>query len=364
MVATAENRPSLLIVDDVPENLAILAQLLREQYRTLAAVSGTDALEIARRRPPPDLILLDVMLPDLNGFEVCRYLKDDPATEDIPIIFLTAESDVEKEQTGLALGAVDYITKPFSPPLVLARVKTQLSLKASRDFLKDKNAFLESEVARRTEEIATIQDVTMIALGSLAETRDNETGVHIHRTQNLVRLLATKAARHPPFDKELPPQRIENLYKSAPLHDIGKVGIPDHILLKPGPLTAQEFEVMKTHTSLGALAIEAAERLLKTKATFLKNAREIAASHHEHWDGKGYPEGLKEEAIPLSGRIMALADVYDALRSERVYKPPFTHARALELMTKGSVGHFDPRLLQIFEDTASEWNRTFEDFSP
>ncbi len=273
------------------------------------------------------------------------------------VIFLTSQSDIEDEQAGLDLGAVDYITKPISPPLVLARIKTHLNLKASKDFLKDKTVFLEREVLRRTREIAMIQDVTMVALGSLAETRDNETGAHIRRTQLFMRLLADEAAKLMAFQRQLNEETIELFFKSAPLHDIGKVGIPDHILLKPGRLTPQEFEVMKTHTTLGVLAIQAAERRLGTPVTFLKHAREIAGSHHEKWDGSGYPAGISGETIPLSGRMMALADVYDALRSERVYKPAFSHEKAFDLITKDSAGHFDPRLLQIFHDTARPGTR-------
>lgn len=356
------DRPTVLIVDDVPENLSLLANLLKGLCRTLVSTSGEEAISLARRSPSPDLILLDIVMPDLDGFEVCRLLKLDPATNDIPVIFLTAYADLEDEQAGLDMGAVDYITKPFNVPLVLARVKAQLNLKAARDFLKNQNAYLEAEVNRRTKEIGRIQDVTMVALGSLAETRDSETGTHIRRTQHFVRHLAEKVRFLDDFRGELTDEVIELLYKSAPLHDIGKVGIPDRILLKPGPLTPQEFEVMKTHTTLGAKAIEEAEKAIASSGSFLRYAREIALSHHERWDGSGYPHQLQGDSIPLAGRIMALADVYDALRSERVYKKAFSHAETTSLITKSSRGRFDPRLLTIFEQTSEEWKEIYHSF--
>jgi len=356
------NRMTVLIVDDAFENLAILSALLKDTYRTQTASSGAEALELVRRTPVPDLILLDMMMPDLDGLEVCRRLKGDPKTEDIPVIFLTAQSDIQTEEAGLAIGAVDYIHKPVSPPLVLARVKTHLQMKAARDLLKGQNSVLEREVERRTHEVAAIQDVTLVAMGSLAETRDNETGTHIRRTQHFMLLLATEASKLAPFRKELPPETVELLFKSAPLHDIGKVGIPDHILLKPGKLSPEEFEIMKTHTTLGAQAIQSAESLLRNRASFLGLARDIALTHHERWDGSGYPRGISGEDIPLAGRLMALADVYDALRSERVYKPAYPHQQTVEIMSHDTQGQFDPRLFRLFLETASEWENVFTRF--
>jgi putative two-component system response regulator len=233
-------------------------------------------------------------------------LKADPLTAEIPVIFLTAKTQIEDEQMGFDVGCVDYITKPISPPIVLARVKTHLLMKDVRDFLRDQNAFLENEVERRTKEVQVVQDVTIMAMASLAETRDNETGNHIRRTQRYVRVLAEKLKSHGKFAAYLSDSMIEQLYKSAPLHDIGKVGIPDHILLKPGKLTAQEFEIMKTHTTLGRDAILAAEKLIDTPSTFLEIAREIAYGHQEKWDGSGYPQGLSGEQIPISARLMAV----------------------------------------------------------
>ena len=270
------------------------------------------------------------------------------------MIFLTAKSDAVDEEKGLGLGAVDYITKPISPPIVMARIRTHLRLKNVSDFLKDKNTFLEAEVARRTREIGEIQDVTMIALGSLAETRDNETGNHIRRTQNYIKLLAEKMQEKPQFREQLSDETIELLYKSAPLHDIGKVGIPDSILKKPAKLSPEEFEVMKTHAALGRDAILAAEKRLGSPTSFLSLAREIAWSHHERWDGAGYPRGLSGEDIPFPGRLMAIPDVYDALISERVYKRAFTHEETVRIIKQGLGAQFDPEVGLAFMRGSSQ----------
>ncbi|MBF0103395.1 MAG: two-component system response regulator [Desulfobacterales bacterium] len=341
-------RNTILVVDDVPENRALMNSILKGHYRIKVASNGKKALDIAFSDDRPDLIILDIMMPEMDGYETCSHLKNNPKTSDIPVIFLTSKSQIQDEQKGFDLGAVDYIIKPISPPIVLARVKTHLQLKKMNDFLKDKNAFLEQEILRRTKEISNIQDVTFVAMGSLAETRDNETGNHIRRTQHYLKLLATKlveSSRYRPFLSE---EYIMLLYKSAPLHDIGKVGIPDRILLKPGKLTFEEFEVMKTHTTIGRNSILAAEQLLDTQTSFLKYAHEIAYTHHEKWDGTGYPEGLSGDAIPVSGRLMALVDVYDALISKRVYKPAFPHEKAVTIIKEGSGNHFDPEVVNAF----------------
>jgi putative two-component system response regulator len=353
----------VLIVDDTPENITLMNGLLREDYRTRIATNGERALAAARLEPRPDLILLDIMMPEMDGYEVCRRLKAEAETRDIPVIFLTAKTETEDEQQGFDTGCVDYITKPVSPPIVQARVRTQLALKAAADFLKDQNAYLESEVERRTREVQVIQDVTIMAMASLAETRDNETGNHIRRTQNYVRLLALELRSDPKFAPVLDDAAIEMLYKSAPLHDIGKVGIPDAVLLKPGKLTPEEFEVMKTHTTLGRDAIASAENLIDAPSSFLRCAREIAYSHQEKWDGSGYPQGLAGENIPLSARLMAVADVYDALISRRVYKPPFTHQQAVDIVREGAGRHFDPDVVNAFLAVEGQFARIAQRFS-
>jgi putative two-component system response regulator len=358
-----DNVPTILAVDDAPVNLSLITGLLKSHYRVKVANSGEKALRIVHSDLPPDLVLLDVMMPDLDGIEVCRRLKADPRTQHIPVIFLTAMSKSEDERIGLEVGAVDYITKPISPPILLARVRTHLQLKAGQDFLKDKNAYLESEVYRRTREVQAIQDVTILTMASLAETRDNETGNHIRRTQHYVKALAIKLRDHPRFAGYFTDHVIDLLFKSAPLHDIGKVGIPDKILLKPGKLTPDEFEIMKTHTTLGRDAIEQAERQLGTPVEFLKVAKEIAYSHQEKWDGSGYPEGLAGDAIPIAARLMAVADVYDALISRRVYKPAFTHERAIELITEGRGKHFDPDIADAFLEIREEFRAIAKRFA-
>ena len=349
-------RATVLVVDDTPANLSLVTSLLKDDYKVKAANSGEKALRIVQTAPRPDLILLDIMMPEMDGYEVCRRLKADPATRDIPVVFLTAKTGVDDEKLGLELGAVDYITKPISPPIVMARVKNHLALKSSADFLRNKADFLEGEVAKRTAEVMAIQDVTIMAMASLAETRDSDTGNHIRRTQFYVKALAEKLSTHPRFAAALDERTIAMLFKSAPLHDIGKVGIPDRILLKPGKLTPEEFEIMKTHTTLGRDAIQSAEDHLGMQVEFLTLAKEIAYTHQEKWDGSGYPEGLKGEAIPLSGRLMAVADVYDALISRRVYKEGMPVEKAVNIMAEGKGTHFDPDMLDAFLEIQDQFH--------
>jgi len=341
-------KKTVLLVDDSPDNLVLMNDLLKDLYKVKVANSGEKALRIATTGQPPDVVLLDVMMPEMDGYEVCRRLKANPSTRDIPIIFLTAKSEVEDEKLGLDLGAVDYITKPISPAITLARVRNHLTLKAHADFLRDQNDFLEQEVRDRTREVVAIQDVTILAMASMAETRDSETGNHIRRTQFYVKALAERLKEHPRFSAVLTDSYINLLFKSAPLHDIGKVGIPDRILLKPGKFEPHEFEIMKTHTTLGRAAIEHAERSLGTPMAFLSIAKEIAYSHQEKWDGSGYPEGLAGEAIPVSARLMAVADVYDALISRRVYKDGMPHEKAVQIIIEGKGKHFDPDMIDAF----------------
>jgi len=355
--------PTLLVVDDTPDNLMLMTDLLKDRYRVKAANSGEKALRVLQGDTLPDLILLDVMMPGLSGHEVAQQLKRDPRTRDIPIIFLTAMAATEDEIHGLELGAVDYITKPIRPALVLARVDTQLKLKAAADFLRDHSDYLEKEVARRTLEVIAIQDVAIQAMASLAETRDNETGNHIRRTQHYIKVLAEHLRDHPRFSHFLTGDTIALLFKSAPLHDIGKIGIPDHILLKPGRYTEEEFEIMKTHTTLGRDAIQHAEDQLGMRAEFLSLAKEIAYSHQEKWDGSGYPQGLAGDDIPISARLMAVADVYDALISRRVYKAGMPHGQAVEIIRQGRGTHFDPDICDAFLDCLDQFQTIAERFA-
>jgi putative two-component system response regulator len=347
-------RATILLVDDTPDNLALMSGLLKDRYKVKVATSGERALRIAASVPAPNLILLDIMMPVMDGYEVCRRLKNDPLTMHIPVIFLTARDELSAQEQGLALGAVDYITKPVSSPIVMARVKTHLALQAADGFLRDQNEFLEREVARRTQEVTAIQDVTILAMASMAETRDSETGSHIRRTQFYVKALADRLRLHPRFAWYLTDFNIGLLFKSAPLHDIGKVGIPDSILLKPGRLEPQEFEIMKTHTTRGHDAIAHAETTLGTSDEFLSCAKSIALSHQEKWDGSGYPQGLAGDAIPIAARLMAVADVYDALISRRVYKEAMSHESAVGIIVEGWGTHFDGDMVDAFVDIQKE----------
>ena len=357
-----DTKQVVLIVDDTPDNITLLSALLKDTYKIKIATNGVKALHIASSQPSPDLILLDVMMPEMDGYETCRRLKANPVTAEIPIIFLTAKSQVSDEEMGLTLGAVDYISKPVSPPIVLARVATQLHLVRARNLLQDQNKHLESLVQDRTRKLAKMQDAIIMAMASLAETRDNETGNHIRRTQNYVAALARQLRHLPRFATELTEENIELLYKSAPLHDIGKVGIPDNILLKPGKLDVEEFEIMKKHTTYGRETILSVERYLGESNEFLRFAREITYSHQEKWDRSGYPENLSGDSIPISARLMAVADVYDALISKRVYKPAFPHQEAIDIMRKGRGSHFDPDILDVFLRISDEFNEIAQRF--
>ena len=357
------NKKIILVIDDTPDNLFLVTNLLKDLYTVKVANSGEKALQFLNETLiAPDLILLDIMMPVLNGYDVLKKIKENPKLQNIPVVFLTAKSSVEDEKLGFDLGANDYITKPISPPILLARVKTQLENKAISDFLRDKNEFLEKEIEKRTKDVVAIQNVTIFAMASLAETRDNETGNHIKRTSNYVKMLAKKLQNHPKFKAYLTDEMIDTLYKSAPLHDIGKIGIPDYILLKPGKLTLEEFEIMKTHTTLGKEAIEHAEKELGYEVDFLKTAKEIAYSHQEKYDGSGYPLGLKGDEIPISARLMSIADVYDALRSKRIYKNSLNLEMTLKIMKEGRGSHFDPDMLDAFLEIYDEFEVVASNF--
>jgi len=338
-------RPVVLVVDDTPANLTLLAQVLNKDYQVKIAISGRRALEIAGRSPP-DLIVLDIMMAELDGYEVCRRLKADPALADVPVLFLTALTRPEDETQGFRVGGADFIHKPFNPETVLARVATQLKLKVARDVLRDRNAHLDRELERRRREAERLRETTLFLMLGLAEFRDNETANHIRRTEEYVRTLGTWYAARPGAPAGLTPETIDELAKAAPLHDIGKVAIRDAILLKDGPLSAEEWVEMKTHTVRGAeLLQKAIDRLDHDAGPMLRFAKQIARHHHERWDGSGYPDGLSGEAIPLAARLMAVADVYDALTTTRPYKPAWDHAAAMACIVEGAGRHFDPVLV-------------------
>ncbi len=361
--AKARQQSTILLVDDTPSNLTVLSDLLQPKHRIRAATSGRRALQIAASTPRPDLILLDVMMPEMDGYAVMEQLQANAGTRDIPVIFVTALDSVEDEQHGLTVGAVDYITKPFRPAIVAARVCTQLELKRARDLLSGQKLYLEAEVARRMADNQLIQQISIHALARLAEVRDPETGNHLHRTQEYVRTLARHLRTHPRFAAYLNDRVVDSLAISALLHDIGKVGIPDHILLKPGPLTPEEWAIMKTHAKRGSDAIEQAERDAQRRVEFLTLAKEIAHYHHEKWDGSGYPDGLARDAIPISARLMALADVFDALISSRAYKAPISFAQARDNIAAERGRHFDPDVVDAFLGAFDEFTAIAQRYS-
>ena len=349
-----KEQATILIVDDTPENITILRKLL-ENYTLRVAINGERALALAEMEPVPDLIILDIMMPGMDGYQVCEKLKAAEKTKHIPVIFISALGEERNQMKGFQLGAVDYITKPFSPSVVRARVKSHLELKKHRDRL-------EELIQERTHELELTQEVTVECLGSLAEYRDMETGNHVKRMKCYIKLLAEKLKNHPRFEKTLTDSMIEMICKSAPLHDIGKVGVPDKILKKPGRLTAEEFEEMKRHTLYGRDALAHSARKLG-KGSFLHVAQEMAYTHHERWDGTGYPEGLSGEAIPVVGRLMALSDVYDALISRRVYKDPFSHEETVKTIMGGNGTHFDPDVVAAFLELEKEFEKIALDYN-
>jgi putative two-component system response regulator len=326
-------KPLILVVDDTPENIEVLANVLRDNFEVKAALNGARALKIANTQPRPDMILLDIMMPQMDGYEVCQTLKADPATSDIPIIFVTAKDDVSDEEHGFELGAVDYITKPISPSIVLARVHTQLAL-------YDQSRQLARRIEERTRELHDTRLKIIQRLGRAAEYRDNETGYHVIRMSHYTRLIAREYGGNPSW--------VEMLFNAAPMHDVGKIGVPDNILLKPGKLDAEEWETMKKHTEFGA------EIIGEEDSPLLRMSSMIAMTHHEKWDGSGYPKGLAGEDIPLEGRIVAIADVFDALTSERPYKKAWTVEDAVSFIEENAGKHFDPALVAMFHKVLPE----------
>lgn len=321
------SRPVVLLVDDTPFNIDVLRGVLAGAYTLKVATNGEKALALAQMQPQPDLILLDVMMPGMDGYEVCQRLKANPQTRSIPVIFVTSMNEVEDEQHGFEVGGVDYITKPVSPPLVQARVATHLRLYAHERHLSEL-------VSARTRELESTRLEIIRRLGRAAEFKDDETGQHIIRMSHYTRILAEASG--------MSAEDVEVLFNAAPMHDVGKIGIPEAILMKPSMLTDEEWKVMRKHPSIGAGIIG------KHDHPLLETARIVALTHHEKWDGSGYPRGLKGEKIPLGGRIVAIADVFDALTSERPYKPAWSEAEAVAFLRRESGRHFEPRLVELF----------------
>lgn len=324
-----KTKNTLLIVDDTPENIDILSSVLGQDYKIKVALNGERALAIANKVPRPDLILLDIMMPEMDGYEVCERLKSNPATRSIPVIFVTAMAEEVHEEKGLALGAVDYITKPVKPSIAKARVKTHLALAhQSRE--------LEKKVALRTKELHDTRLEIIQRLGRAAEFKGNETGLHVIRMSYYSRFIAES------FIDDEQSGWPELLFQAAPMHDIGKIGIPDKILLKKGKLDEDEWALMRQHPRFGA------EIIGKHESGLLAMAYEVALAHHERWDGQGYPDGIKGENIPLSARVVAIADVFDALTTERPYKTAWSVEAATDYIQQNAGTHFDPELVPHF----------------
>lgn len=326
---TEFEKTTILVVDDTPDNIDVLSGVLRPFYKVRAALNGERALKIACGEMKPDMILLDIMMPGMDGYEVCRKLKANPATAKIPIIFITAKNQEEDEQKGLELGAVDYITKPISPPIVLSRIKTHLAL-------YDQNMVLEQRVLERTKELKDTRLEIIRRLGRAAEYKDNETGLHVIRMSHYSRFIA-EAVEHGNGWADL-------VFNASPMHDIGKIGIPDRILLKPGKLDDEEWKLMRQHPAFGA------EIIGEHSSDLMKMSLQIALTHHEKWDGSGYPNGLKGEETPIAGRIVAIADVFDALTTVRPYKKAWTVEDAIKFIDQNAGSHFDPKLVPIFHN--------------
>jgi putative two-component system response regulator len=343
----------IFIVDDNMANLTAGKNVLKDKYKTYP-IPSAEALLGLLDQVMPDMILLDVDMPGISGYDAIKRLKMEPRWADIPIIFLTAASDESSELEGLALGAVDYVTKPFSAPLLLQRVENHLQREDMRKQLLGWSANLEKIVAEKTKQVFDLQNAVLASVVELVEFRDDVTGAHVARTQSYLRLLLDQLLKEGIYLEDMMSWDMDYLIPSAQLHDVGKVGISDLILNKPGKLTKEEFDIMKTHVTIGVEVIQRIESSTENKA-FLEHAEKITASHHERWDGKGYPYGIAGFEIPLEGRLMAIADVYDALVSKRPYKEPFSAAEARKIIEEGKGTQFDPVLVDIFSQVAGSF---------
>ena len=350
---SVKKRKTIVWVDDNKTSLMMGHALLAGTYSVFTINSGANLLSLLEAHTP-DLILLDIAMPEMNGFDVIKILKNQESTKNIPVIFLTASIDEEKEIAGLSLGAVDYITKPFSPPRLLKRIETHLlvdsqkrELEAQQKELIAFNARLQRLAIQKTEAIVELQEAIVSVFAELIECRDDSTGGHVGRMQRYLQEFFVALLDHDFYKEEVSAWNIALILQSAHLHDVGKIGIRDNILLKPGKLTEEEFKIIKTHVEFGETVIDKIMKKTSEKE-FLAQARIMITSHHEKWDGSGYPRGLKGNEIPLQGRLMAIVDVYDALTSERPYKEAYPHQEAIKIIADGSGTHFDPNLVDVF----------------
>ena len=349
-------RHNILIVDDNPENLHLLANaLLSEGYLVRAAPNGEMAITMAMNETP-DLVIMDINMPDMDGYQVCDHFKAEPTLKSVPIIFLSAMQDTDAKVLAFNHGGVDYATKPFIFEELLTRVSTHIELHQLQQDLELRNESLNQTIFSQQQEISAAQLSTIVALAKLAESRDDDTGLHIDRVGSFSRRLAQAAQNHSNRNAELNDHYVEMIYHASALHDIGKVGIADAILQKPGKLNSDEFDIMKTHPTIGFQTLETIVKSYPNNQ-MVGMGSDIAKSHHEKWNGSGYPEGLSGEAIPLSARIVAIADVYDALRSKRPYKTPFSHQQAVDIILEGRGVHFDPELIMLFENIHHEFDQ-------
>lgn len=356
---TRINPANILIVDDTSANLLILSNMLKARgYIPRPVPSGKLALQ-AIQVEQPDLILLDISMPEMDGYAVCWAIKADEKTKEIPVIFISALTETIDKVKAFSAGGVDYITKPFQIDEVYARIETHLKVHRLQHELEKTVQHLEELVQQQVKEISDSQMATIFAMAKLAESRDDDTGQHLDRVRTFCKILASGLAKHSDYSTQIPIKFIINMYHASPLHDIGKVGIPDSILLKPGKLTVEEFEVMKQHTIIGVRTLRAVSQQYPNNSIITMGI-EISWHHHERWDGSGYPDGLAGEAIPLSARIMAVGDVYDALRSKRIYKPPFTHEATREIIMQSSGTHLDPVIVKAFQDLHEKFDTVYE----
>ena len=348
-------KADILIVDDTPANLRLLGGMLQQHdYGVRPVPNGELALKAATNQRP-DLILLDINMPGMDGYEVCARLKEDPILRKVPVIFISALDETIDKIKAFQVGGVDYVTKPFQIEEVLARVHTHLTIHRLQVELEEHNQTLEAKVAEQVKEISEAQLATIFALSKLSESRDDDTGKHLERVQNFCRILATEAAKLDEYAAAIDEKFIEQIFHACPLHDIGKVAIPDAVLLKPGKLTDEEYGIMQQHTTIGATTLEAV-RAQYPRNTFVVMGLEIARYHHEKWDGSGYPIGVAGSAIPLSARITAVADVYDALTSVRCYKDAFSHEKSCDIILADAGVHFDPGLVEAFHNAMEEFD--------
>lgn len=354
---------TILIAEDNDNNRDILRRRLeKDGYRTIEAVNGVEAL--ARMKQfHVDLVLLDIMMPEMNGYQVLERMKVDSTLESIPVIVITAVNDIESAVKCIEFGAEDYLPKPFNVTLLRARISASLEKKRLRDqeheyqvYIERYNRNLEERVMRQVRQITSAQIATIFAMSKLAESRDPETGAHLERMREYCRLIAETLSQNKRYEMIVDRQFIDNIYAASPLHDIGKVGVPDNVLLKPAKLDDPEWEVMKCHPIIGAETLRAVDRQHPGN-NFIKTGIAIAEFHHERWDGTGYPYGLRGDRIPLEARILALGDVYDALTSRRCYKEPFSHSNSREIILEGAGKHFDPEIVNAFVEVESEFIR-------